>query len=251
MSKPFELKSADGKAIAIPPGDYYFNTKARGRRMMRNSLSGDARRVYACLELATMGFQQELAVTMERGKQRPLTPGDVADQTGLSKQNVRRALRDLEDAGLAKRRADDGGGLRHGHVQIYSWAVARDPKKPESSRARLLPDWFPESWEPFKPVISRYKLSLIEDEVVARRYFEEGERIARDYKRAQEVVLAFLESVSARPRPIKEERTERKIERKAGGRALAETTNIAKPPARLREPDKLEEGLRMRGFGPI
>ena len=36
--------------------------------MMQNSLSSEARQVYACLELATMGLQQELAVVMERAR---------------------------------------------------------------------------------------------------------------------------------------------------------------------------------------
>jgi DNA-binding transcriptional ArsR family regulator len=252
MSERFELRSANGTNLEVSPGDYYFNTKARGRRMMRDSLSGDARRVYACLELATMGFRQELAVTMERGKQRPLTPGDVARQTGLSKQNVRRALRELEDTGLAERRADYGAQLRHGHVQIYSWAVPRDSKKKERSRDRLVPAWFPASWEPFRPIIARLKLRLIEDETVARPYFEEGEGIAHDYQKVQEVVRSFLERVSAQRRTNKEERTERTIERNAGRReSSARNTDIAGAPASRPELGELEAGLRRRGFGPL
>lgn len=87
--KPFELTGADAATIAISPGEYYFNTKARCRRIMLNSLSNEARRVYACLELATMGFQQEEAVTMEDGKKRPLAPADICRLTELAKQEVR------------------------------------------------------------------------------------------------------------------------------------------------------------------
>src|ERR1035441_1943820 len=120
--KSLRIKGADGKPVEIKPGEYYMSVKARARRMMLNSLSTDARRVYACLELATMGYRQELAVTMDEGKRRPLTPNDISKKTGLSKQNVRRALAELERAGLAKRVADDGKDLRHGHIRIYCWA---------------------------------------------------------------------------------------------------------------------------------
>lgn len=197
----FKIKAADGTTLEIPDREYYFNSKARGRRMMANSLSSDARRVYACLELATMGFQQELAVTMERGEQRPLTPYDVRQQTGLLKQNVTRGLVELEDAGLALRKAPDGGVLRKGQVLIYSWAVPRRPKEENSNRARLLfPDWFPESWEPLKPFISRYKYSITADEVSARDYFEEGAEVARAYQHAEMVTARFLERICARPK---------------------------------------------------
>ena len=214
----FKLKAGDGTNIPIPDGEYYFNTKARGRRMMANSLSSDARRVYACLELATMGFQQELAVTMERGEQRPLTPTDIGQQAGLSRQNVRRGLEELEDAGLASRKAPDGGALRKGQVLIYSWAVPRAPKKEDCSRARLqLPDWFPDSWEALKPLISRYKYSLIEDAELARDYIEAGAAAARVYKEAEIVATRILEQVSARTKGARAslyvERTERTDER--------------------------------------
>ncbi|MDZ4801074.1 MAG: helix-turn-helix domain-containing protein [Bryobacteraceae bacterium] len=171
-AEPFEIRGEGGDTIAVRAGEYYFNTKARARRMMLNSLSSDARRAYACLELATMGYQQELAVLMERGKQRPLTPGGIVRQTGLSKQNLRRALEELEAAGLAERRADDGGPLRNGHMTIYSWATLRPrPKEEKGSRARLpFPDWFPASWEPLKPLITRLKLDLAIDEVGARDF---------------------------------------------------------------------------------
>jgi hypothetical protein len=195
----FKLKAADGTALEIADGDFYFNTKARGRRMMANSLSCDARRVHACLELATMGFQQEeCVVAIGKNQTRPLTPTDIKDQTGLSRQNVRRAFEELDDAGLAERRAADGGALRKGQVLIYSWAVPRPPKKEDCSRARLqFPDWFPESWEPLKPLISRFKYSLIDDEVAARDYKEELDAAARAYKEAEIVAIRALERVCA------------------------------------------------------
>ena len=197
--KPFRITGADGESIDIPPREFYFNTKARARRMMQNSLSSDARRVYACLELATMGFQQELAVIMEGGKQRPLTPGDIGKQTGLTKQNVRRGVVELEDAGLAQRISSDDGALRNGHVQIYSWAVPRTPGRTKSEVVErdYFPPWFPDSWIPLKPLIRRFKYKLPFDEVVVRDYFEEVEVAARDYQRAEEVVTRVLERVCA------------------------------------------------------
>jgi hypothetical protein len=66
------IKGAAGEVIVIPPKEFYMSAKAHPRRMMLDSLSTDARRVYACLELATMGYPQELAVTMKDGKLRPL-----------------------------------------------------------------------------------------------------------------------------------------------------------------------------------
>lgn len=222
----FKLKAGDGPDILVPDGEYYFNTKARGRRMMLNSLSSDARRVYACLELATMGFQQELAVTMERGEQRPLTPTDVGDQTGLSRQNVRRGFEELEEAGLALRKASDGGALRKGQVLLYSWAVPRQPKKEDCSHAGLqFPDWFPESWEPLKPLISRFRLSVIEDFVAARDYKDEIDAAARGYKEAEIVAMRALEKVCARP-----QRAQTSLYRK-NGKNIERTAAAALPSA--------------------
>lgn len=219
MSKAFEITGADGGSVAIPPAHYYLNTKARCRRLMLNSLSSDARRVYACIELATMGFRQELAVTMENGEKRPLTPGDIGQQTSLRKQDVRDALAELEDAGLIERRSDDGGPLRNRHILIYSWAEPRGaPVEGKGTRAQVpFPSWFPQSWEPFKPLIKRLKLSISIDEVSARGYFDDGAEVARTYEKAEKEVARFLERICARPkkpRINKEERNEIKKERK-------------------------------------
>ena len=128
--KFFEIECADGATIEVPAGQFYINTKARCRRMMLNSLSSQARQVYACLELGTMGFQQEKAVVMERGQQRPMTPADVKRMTALSKQHVRRGMVELEEEGLAERRGGDGA-LQNGKVELFSWATPREgkPKK--------------------------------------------------------------------------------------------------------------------------
>ena len=78
-----------------------------------------------------MAWKQELAVIMDGGKTRLLTPADIRKQTGLVKQNVSRGLAELDDAGLAERRSDDDKPLRNGHILIYSWASPR-PRRIEA-----------------------------------------------------------------------------------------------------------------------
>ena len=199
--RPFVIKGADGNPLEVPARQYYFNTKARARRMMQNSLSSDARRVYICLEIATMGWKQELAVILDDGKKRPLTPSDIAKQTGLSRQHVSTGLAELEDAGLVLRKAPDGGPLRKGNVLIYSWAVPRQPKTEDCTRAQVqFPSWFPDSWEPIRPFITRLRLSLIDDDVTARGYIEPVAEAARRYKEAEIELTRALEPVCARPK---------------------------------------------------
>jgi len=260
----FKIKSADGQTITIPDGEYYFNTKARARRMMLNSLSSEARQVYACLELATMGFQQELAVTMENGKLRPLARHDIARKTALSEPHVRRGLVELESQGLAQRRSTDGGPLYKGKVEIYSWAEPRNPQREKGSqRAAPIPEWVPESWKPLQPLIKRLKLELLPELGAARdSILAEGEEIARGFEKAEKGARKFLKGVCARARPNKEERTERTKERtgrpesssreevirreeaKTASTSPNPTTTKPTPPEPLPEPPKLTEQPR-------
>jgi len=202
------INGADGP-VEVPRGKYYFNTKARCRRMMENHLSSEARRVYACLELATMSFQQELAVLMTKEGIRPMRPSDIVEQTGLSKQNVRRALENLEHEGLAERRGADNGPLQKGKVELYSWAVPRGSQGKNGSHAQLpIPYWFPQSWEPLRPLINKLRLEISIEEESVRDYLAEGEEAARVYQEGLAVATRFLERVCARPRINKEEITE-------------------------------------------
>lgn len=214
--KPFVIKAADESDLPVAAGEYYFNTKARARRMMEVCLTSDAQRVYACLELHTMGFQQELAVMMEHGQQKPLTSAVICRETGLSKQHVRRGLAELEEWGLAERQATDGGALRNGQILIYSWASPRPEKcKPKGSQIGLpFPKWFPESWAPLKPLIRKLKLteqleSVREKVAISGYLLEEGQKVASLLLETEKVVTEFLEGVLSGLPPNKEERTER------------------------------------------
>ena len=192
--------------VKIEPGAYYANTKARAKRIMREPLSSEANRVHACLELATMAFRQELAVKMVQGRQVPLTPSDIAQQTGLSKQNTRRGLVELEQAGLAERRPADGtSSLQKGKVLIYSWAVPRKKTPPDTSDLVVardyqnLPDISP-LWSLLVSVSKRLRIP-IDPEKLAKLGGDEiraGEVVARDYQNAEMVVARFLKGVSAR-----------------------------------------------------
>ena len=262
-ASPFVIRGADGAVVSIPPGDYYVNTKDRARRLMtHDTLSADARRVYACLELATMGYRQELAITMQGGRKRPLTPGDISQQTGLSRQHVRYGLAELEDAGLAERRSEDGGALRRGKIVIYCWATPRQPAEKVCSRAQLqTPAWFPPEWEALKPYITRRKLLNSLDEELARSYIQEGVKVGAQLQEAEIVAARFLECICAPSLPNKEERKERKTtppppaptsepepqedEEEDFSNQPANTNTQTPPPA---EPVMLEV-IKPRGFG--
>lgn len=220
-AKSFQITGADGAKIEIQPGEYYFNSKARCRRMMQNSLSSEARQVHACLELATMGFRRELAMVKE---ERPIRPIEIADQTGLQKQNVSRALTELEEQGLAMRRSVDG------KVEIYSWAVPKPATKEPGNRARLpIPSYIPHSWEPLIALAKRWKLEFTVDEVSALDYEDEGAEASQKLLDALAVARAFFDKVCA-PLPLnKEERKERNIRKESSSSFLEEpeltTTN--------------------------
>jgi hypothetical protein len=200
--KTFKIQNAEGGTIEIPAGEYYFNTKARARRMMKNSLSPEARRVYACLELATMGFQQELAViAISKDQTRPITRSDIAKQTGFSEPHVRRSLVELEEQGLAERRGTDDGPLHKGKVEIYSWAVPREPKpKKGSQRAAPIPEWFPQSWKSLKPLITRWKLavSIEKGAALGSLLQAEGSEVAEAFQKAEDQAKEFLGKICAR-----------------------------------------------------
>ena len=108
-------------------------TKARLQHAMKNQEWPEKQRVWACLSLATMGFNQELAVKLARGQVVPLTQTDIANQTGIAVKNVHRSVLDLESEGWLKRTpVDEARGLLRGEVQIHCYAIPRPVKKPKA-----------------------------------------------------------------------------------------------------------------------
>jgi len=231
----YTIKGQDGD-VKLKSGEWYINSKARARRMMLNSLSSDARRVYACLELATMGFSQELAVTMDGGKIRNLAPADILRQTGLSRQNCRRGIEELESEGLAQRRSDDSQGLRNGHVLLYSWASPR-PREEKANvveRDYIVPEWFPAAAAALRPFLSHYKIRLTTDDVVARDYIPEIEQLARDYKDFVDRAARTLEKVRAAPKThapsLLVERNRKELKKKEPSSSSAFSTVVESEP---------------------
>jgi DNA-binding transcriptional ArsR family regulator len=192
--KTLTINGADGQPIEIESGAYYLNPKARCHRVMREPLSSEANRVHACLELATMGFHQELAVKLDHGRKVPLTPRDIAQQTGLKLQNVSRGLTELEACGLAERRGK--GDSRNSKFVIYSWAL---PRKPDAARiiARdyTEPSGLPPSWRPLIVLSKRLKINIdVESVLLNGSTLEEGEKLARDYTELESIITRFLKS---------------------------------------------------------
>ena len=249
---PFPVEGADGP-FDIPEGRYFRNAKRHPELLQRKQfkLSARARMVYACLELATIAFAREKAMKGKDGES-PLTNADIARRTGLSRQNVRHALIELEDAGLVERRQIDLAlPLQNGNIVICVWAEPRAPKhdgEKKGSRARLpFPDWVPESWGILKPFINRHKLTLQTDlpldEGAARDYLDRLAELARSYMELEKEIARELETVCALPisAPYKEkekETIERTNERPGSAGTPAPEPVRPSPPSPAPEPDK-------------
>ena len=94
--------------VGLRSGDWQFASKDSLRAIMRGG-TATARyqpvvRVWACLQLATSGYQSQVAkITRTDGSVADLAPADITEQTGMSPQNVRRALKELEEQKMAQR----------------------------------------------------------------------------------------------------------------------------------------------------
>jgi hypothetical protein len=116
--------------LGIRPGGFYIETKARLVHAMTNRGWQDEPRVWACLALHTMAFQQELAVRMDKGALVPLRQIDIAKETGMDVRHVQRAVRNLEKQGSLQRQ-----GETKGEVKLLCYAVPRRPKKDDVETA--------------------------------------------------------------------------------------------------------------------
>lgn len=187
---------------------YLLETKRTLRRAMKARCMSPAGRVWCCLRLHTMGFQGEKAVKLEAGKLVDLTPTDVAAETGLHKQNIRRHVIELRQWGLA-----DIKNSTKGSVELYSWA---DPRPVEVKNGNSRDYHFgglPEPLKPLIPLFKRWKIKPPGEMVMSRDYQNAAIAAARDYENAQIVLTRTLKGNLASVRPNKEERNERNIER--------------------------------------
>ena len=226
-----EVTGADGQPIIIPEKQWYVTPKARPQRMMRNSLSNEARQVYACLELATMGWRQELAVKMDNGKTVPLTASDLVEQTGLSLPNVRRALIELEEEGLGCRRSADDGPLRKGKVEIYSFAVPRPAQKPKyQSRATGILELDDVELKPLQTFLKRWKITPDPEIPVAREGLKSLSDDIAQWEKTGNALRARAETLCA-PSRYKEERKERNGKEYLESHPPAAATTTTEKPA--------------------
>jgi len=121
----FTNRNSCGQAVATSgEGNGLFASMfAHLLHAMTNREWQDEPRVWACLALHTMAFQQELAVRMDKGFLAPLRQIDIAKETGIDVRHVQRAVRNLEKQGLVARQ-----GRTKGEVEILCQA----PQSPSS-----------------------------------------------------------------------------------------------------------------------
>jgi hypothetical protein len=112
----------------LKPGEFQAETKPRLRHAMKNGQWQEKPRVWACLSLASMGNNSELAIIWDHKLNafRPITQADIAKQTGIPVRNVHRCIIDLESEGSLKRIPVEGG---KGEYHIHCYAVPIAPKK--------------------------------------------------------------------------------------------------------------------------
>jgi hypothetical protein len=217
----------------VRPGEWYGEAKAFARTAMRSArLSTDAFQVLVSLRLHTMPYQSELAVTMRHGKRCPLSPSDIAKETDLSRQNVRRALVQLESAGFAQRKPIGDGGLRKGNVQVYCFTVPHSPVKAPYKTSHD----FNLSHDVLK-LVRRFRIPLPADFAATSDYRAYVEAAAERYKEAEMVAVRELKQaffVAPGAPPYREERRglkeipERDPSTSSTSKAVATTTSTLK-----------------------
>ena len=206
-------------ALGVKSGEYFLDSKPRARRAMKSEFFSPAARIHICLGLATMGYQQELAVTMEAGKRIPLTPAHVCALTGIRREHFRRHMKELEALGLAECR-----GSTKGHIQLYSWALPRKPNRETIITARG--DNLQIVCEDGGPVpellLSTLKhLRIRSGFIAARGDIVEMHRFAQVAKEAELSLRTCVNGHRARSPYIRKKETERNIERNSSSASSA------------------------------
>jgi hypothetical protein len=227
-------------ALGIKEREYFTTSKLREQRASKARCISEAGRVHACLGLHTMGYQQQLAVKMKGGQRVPLSPADVATETGIRRDHVIRAMAQLKIWGLV-----DWEGSTKGQMKMYAWAVPRPViRKEDCTQVGYNPEI-----PPFiVSLLKRYKIKPKVDFVPAHGYItavEEAARVvdeaSRAVKEAEIVLKRVLNCTHAREelypnseRIYKEERNERNEERESSSTFCIdsyskESTSAAKP----------------------
>jgi hypothetical protein len=172
-------------ALGIEPGEYFTGSKLKLKRGMKARCFSEAARIWCCLGLHTECFRQELAVKLVGNKRVPLQPVDVAAETGIKKQNIRRGMLQLRAWGLGEIEGEE-----HHEVKLYGWCNPR-PVIPEEviSRDYLGLEPVPEQW---RTLFRRFKVRPAAGFEFARDYLDEIECAARDYQKAAEVLKSVL-----------------------------------------------------------
>lgn len=208
--------------LKVKKGRWYSSSKARPERLMQISLTADAQKVHACLELGSMAYQREDAVCTVKdgsagGKQVWLTPGKIAKLTAISKEHVLRALKDLEYYGLAERfLIDPARGEVKGNVGVRSWALPRPVQEGEKRepRAATISDLGAE----YKTLISfakRFRIDLEPDKWGESRgsLLQAALAAVAKVEEAEKEAVALLKGFGAPSRIYKEERNGKELER--------------------------------------
>lgn len=178
--------------LGLKNGEYYLDSKPRARRAMKAACFSPAARIHICLGLATMGFQQELAVSLQGNKRVPIQPADICQMTGLDRRHFREYMNDLEAMGLAK-----SEGWTKGRFKLYSWAIPRDvdPKKIVPRAGTIYIGSLPPD---LAPLLNHYRVRLPKDFVPSAGTISELERLARATKDAELSLRAYVKGLGAR-----------------------------------------------------
>jgi hypothetical protein len=219
--------------LGVREGQYFIDSKLRAKRAMQSRCFSRAARVHICLGLHTMGFQQQLAIKLVAGERVPIGTSDIAHETGLHKQNVRPALRELRAAGLA-----DVKGSTKGRLEIFAWAVPR-PALPQNGNSRNY--HFDGAPPELQALLSRYKISLPHGFVLSREYLDAVEDAARKCQNAEMVLKSALKGNRASEPSNKEERNETNVARKTPS-SLSQIDTPEKPTTTVSECSKSSPG---------
>lgn len=198
--------------FGIGKGDWYLEAKPRVRSAMRSPKFSNAARVWLCLGLHTMPYKSELAVKVVRlpdGRlvRRKLRPADVAEETLLERQEVRRGMEELEAEKMAERRPIDGKDLTKGNVELYCFVK---PVRSEASGKivgartyNFSADLDPDQQADLTKILRTFKVTQ-NGFVVSSQHIPPLEAAYSDYKNALKEAYSqgksqILETLHARP----------------------------------------------------